>query len=314
MTTSNYSLRGLFSKLALLALLAVSAVASEPSAFGAGNIESSEPYGLTDTEKLIYKNRQLLNSSTLKTSSNSQQIEALQERIDGLQSVIESISRKSQNNSRTLVSIQESDTNESVTQVQFSSLSASVDANTQNIKKMKKILEEVAVRLDSIYTTYVSKSEYNALVNDVNRFKKDVSEAIGSTTSNTKPLKPQKRLSNTALMKLAKSNYSKLYFKKAIPQFEELIERNYKPATSHFMIAQMWHYRKSWDKALSHYKVSASLDPKAKYMPELMLHSAECMIGTNDNKNAKSFLEALIASYPDTKEAEKAYDMLDLLR
>ncbi len=303
----------------ILLFISAHLLANEPSAFGAGNLNSDKPYGLTETEKLIYDNRQKIKSIKSDNSLNSTQLQSLRERIDGLQSVVESISQKSQQNSRLVNQIHNSDENSTKVEAEnFAQLVSQVNANEQNIKSIKSLLEEIALKLDGVYTTYVSKTQYNTLVKSVNEFKSEVSTAIdtGSPSKSVAPVKRDvvEKISNADLLKLANSNYKKLYFRKAIPQFEELIERNYKPAYSHYMIAQMWHYRKDWKRALSHYKVSASLNSKATYMPTLMLHSAESMINTQDEKNGKKFLKALISQYPDSDETQKAVDILNAMQ
>ena len=80
------------------------------------------------------------------------------------------------------------------------------------------------------------------------------------------------------------------------------------------MIAEMWYYRNEFAKALSYFKESAKLYDKASYMPTLMLHSAVCMEKTGDVTNAKAFLNALIATYPNDKIAIEAQKRLDKLR
>jgi hypothetical protein len=50
-------------RLALLTLLSAAALgAAEPSAFGAGNLDSPAPYGLTPSEKHILKNKEMLDT------------------------------------------------------------------------------------------------------------------------------------------------------------------------------------------------------------------------------------------------------------
>jgi len=291
--------------------------AAEPSAFGAGNLESEQPYGLSGSEKSIFENKKNLQKIKSDAASNAAQLSTLRERLDGLQTIIEGLNDKAQQNRLTLgeLNTQQAQSDASRDE-KTAALEASVAANVQNIGALKGVIDEIAVKLDAVAASYVSKEEFNRLVEEVNAFKSAVAKEL-KTGSGTAPqaaaTESYEGMSSKKLAAEAKSNYDRLYFKFAIPQYEELIRRNYKPAYAHYMIGEMWHYRKEWAKALSYYKESAARYSKARYMPTLMLHSAECMEKTGDSANAASFLQALLAKYPDSKEAAAARQMLDRL-
>ncbi len=289
--------------------------AAEPSAFGAGNLESSKPYGLTGTEKSILENRKALQRIRNETHENNTQLQSLRERMDGLQTIIEGLNEKAQTNKMTLGElVQTQEMKAQSRDDKIAALEAAVSANETNIAALKSLLETLASQVDTINTDYVSKAEFNRLVEDVNRFKGTVAKTLSAVSSKPSASSDSySGMSSKALSDLAKKNYNRKYFKRAIAQYEELIRRNYKPAYAHFMIGEMWHYRKKWSKALSYYKASAKIYDKASYMPALMLHSAECMIHTGDTGNAKKFLKALKAKYPASKEAAAASRLLDTL-
>lgn len=75
---------------------------AEPSAFGAGDLDSSSPYGLTSTEKVILQNKEKLHTVVVKSKNQANEVDSLRERIDGLQSIIENLSRQAHNNKVTL--------------------------------------------------------------------------------------------------------------------------------------------------------------------------------------------------------------------
>merc|ERR1711879_473627 len=100
--------------------------------------------------------------------------------------------------------------------------------------------------------------------------------------------------------------FKKDWFSKAIPMFEELIDRDYKSASSNFYLGEMWYYRKKYEDAIRHYKTSAMLYDKASYMPTLLLHSAISFEKTKDFSNAANFYSSLIDIYPNSKEAKIA--------
>jgi TolA-binding protein len=296
----------------LTGALLLSAQASEPSVFGAGNLDSDQPYGLTNAEKKIVENRENLQNTKRKSQENSAQLTSLRERIDGLQTIIEGLAEKAQSNKMKMGDLEAEQNSSRVRDEKIAALEEALRAQETNLISLKTLLQTLATQVDAISADYVSKDEYNRLVNEVNAFKRDLSKTLKSVASDSSA-DPYASKSSKTLAKEAKSSYDKLYFKTAIPIYEELIRRNYKPAYAHFMVGEMWHYRKNWSKALSYFKESARLYDKASYMPKLMLHSAECMQHLGDTDNARRFLESLRAKYPGSAEAAEAETLLNTL-
>ena len=71
---------------------------AEPSAFAAGTLDNPNPYGLTKNEKIILENKKHLRKVEVYSNNQANEVESLRDRLDGLQSVVESISRKSHKN------------------------------------------------------------------------------------------------------------------------------------------------------------------------------------------------------------------------
>jgi TolA-binding protein len=159
---------------------------------------------------------------------------------------------------------------------------------------------------------FITRAEFESL-------KKSLGVKTQSSVSNTTDTKKEnanKELTSSdkaEIMKEAKEQYEKKYFKYAIPKFEQLISLNYKPAESNFYLGQMWYVRKKYDLAISHFKKSAILYDKAAYMPTLLLHSAISFEKTNDKDNARSFYSTLIDLYPGSEESKIAKKNLSKL-
>ena len=299
-------------------------LAAEPSAFGAGNMDSPNPYGLTSSEKNILKNKKLLKSMEKQAKSQNSQIDSLRERLDGLQTILEGLMQKSQSNKIELsrvLSTQESDqlTQDqelAQTQIRLRNMEESVKVNEENILKFKTLMNEFSGMLDTLNSDYVSKQEYNVLVSDVNEFKllvgKEFKNIGKKTVASSGGDDSFESLSSSKLAKRAKMNYDRKHFSKAIPEYEELIRRKHKPAFANYMIAEMWYYRQNYDKAIAYFKESASLYDKASYMPILLLHSGVAMKKVGDPDNARAFLQAVLLKYPDSSEAISAQKQLDL--
>ena len=285
---------------------------AEPSAFGAGNLNTPNPYGLTSSEKVILENKNTLNNVKIKSNNQANEVDSLRERLDGLQSIIESLSRKSHNNKITIKQLNERNSQNSESTDEYEKrLSEVTQANAQSIEKINLILPELSKIIDSINSTYITKSEFNSLVKDVNKFKSLMaSELKGKTKSSSKSTTLSKMSSGDIATK-AQDFFNKKYYTDAIKYYTYLIEKNYKPAYAHYMIGEMNYRRKNYSNAITYFKKSANLYAKASYMPNLMLHTAISMQNSNDKKNAQAFFKGVVSKYPDSQEAAKAKKYID---
>ncbi|MCF6310103.1 MAG: tetratricopeptide repeat protein [Sulfurimonas sp.] len=308
-------------------LLPYCLLGAEPSAFGAGDLNNPQPYGLTSTEETLLENRKNLHKVVVKTKNQANEVDSLRERMDGLQTIIESISLSARDNQLKLKSlkkknskqlqsnneyekrlIQSIQTNSNLIQVNDNQIVVS----TRETERLNLLLVELSKLVDTINSRYVTKDEFNMLINDVNKFKDLVAKEL---KEKAKPKKSKlDNISNSDIAKKAKDYYDKKLYTKALKNYNYLIKKNYKPARSHYMIGEINYYRKNYADALAYFKKSASLYSKASYMPVLMLHTAISMDKTGDKKKAKDFYNAVIAKYPQSDSARIAMDRLDLIK
>jgi len=295
------------------AIVPLKLLSSEPSAFGAGNLDNSQPYGLTQSEKVILQTKDKLNKVVVKSNNQANEVESLRERIDGLQTIIEGLTRKSQENKLGLQALEEKNDQGLKNSNEYEKrLSEISQANAAEIKELNQTLSKTKVLLETIDSSYVTKKEYNTLVGDFNKFKELVSTELNKNVA--KKSSQFDKISNAEVEKLAKENYDKKHYTKSIEQYTHLIDNNYRPARAHYMIGEMNYYRKNYAEAIAYFKKSASLYSKADYMPTLMLHTAISMEETSDKKNAKSFYNGVIAKYPDSKAASIAKTKLSKIK
>ena len=280
--------------------------ASEPSAFGAGDLNSPTPYGLTPTEAKILETKKDLHNVVVKTKNQDNKVDSLRERIDGLQTIIESLTTSTHNNKLKLKSLEEEGG------VQYKNLNEYDQRLTQSVEKINVVLAEISKLIDSINASYVTKDEFNALVSNVNDFKDALSKELKGSSKSKKS--SSESLSKADIETKAKELFSKKQYSKSIEYYKQLIKENYKPARSHYMAGEAEYYSKNYADAIAYFKKSASLYAKAEYMPTLLLHTAISMASTGDKKNAAVFFDAVISKYPDTKEAKMAKERLDSLK
>lgn len=304
-------------------LLSTIAISEEISVFGAGNLDSNKPYGLTTTEKYILKNKNELNTIDTKVKDVKTTIESVNQRIDGLESIYEGDSKKLndavlQLNDLTKKSEINSIEIEKIKTVTAQILQIQEENNTNNNKNfenLKLAIAKLEKLINAINSSYISEKEFKSNMEqfvtkeEFDKLKKLVIKEEPSQNlpkESSQLSKEDLTLSNAELLEKAKDLFTKDYFTPAIPIFEDLIAKNYKPAESNFYLGEIWYYRKRYNDAINYFKKSALLYDKASYMPKLLLHSAISFENIKDLENAASFYSTLINVYPNSTEAQTA--------
>lgn len=282
-------------------LLITIASASEPSAFGAGDLNNPNPYGLTHEEKLILENKKEIQTVIQKNNVQIAKVETVSERLDGMQGIIEGLSQRSNEQTLTLQKLQEKLITEGNSSVTVEELSKQVNANSENIAQFKTLLEELSHVVDGINSAYVSKEQFAALIKQL---KVSVPERI---------VTPEK-MSNSAIEKEANKLFSQKKYGDAQSYFEQMVVKKYKTAEAMYMIGETQFERKNYKDAVASYKESASRNEKALYMPTLLLHSGISMEKTGDNGMAKAFYQATISKFNGSGAAREASERLSKLK
>jgi len=291
--------------------------AEEVSAFGAGDLNSKNPYGLSSAEKNILKNKKTLGNIDSKVKDVKLSLESINERIDGLESIYEGDSQKLNESVLKLNDIfKKVEENSTLTEKHSADIEQILvmqEEIARNIANLKKAVSKLSKTVNTINKTYISDKEFKSNMNQfITRSEFEaLKKKLGQKTSNnstakTKAKKVTSDLSSKDMFDEAYRLFKKDWFSKAIPMFEELIDRDYKSASSNFYLGEMWYYRKKYEDAIRHYKTSAMLYDKASYMPTLLLHSAISFEKTKDFSNAANFYSSLIDIYPNSKEAKIA--------
>lgn len=308
-------------------MLSSLAFANEVSVFGAGDLNSNEPYGLNSTEKYILKNKNELGKIDTKFKGVKTTLETVSERIDGLESIYEGDSQKLNKTVITLNKIVkqieeiQNTTSKNKTDIenlknvtnQLLTMQEEISSeNRKNLDTLKEAIDKLSKQLIKINKEYVSFSEMKknmkqfVTVEEFNAFKETLGKKTSVKTKSTTKTKKLSYAQKEEMLNEAKELFKKDYFTKAIPIFEKLVELNFKPAEGNYYLGEMWYYRDKFEKAIDYFKKSAVLYDKASWMPRLLLHSAISFENIKDYKNATKFYSTLIDVYPSSKEAKIA--------
>jgi TolA-binding protein len=284
-------------------LFSIIASASEPSVFGAGDLNNPDPYGLTHEEKLILQNKKELQTVIQKNNAQNAKVESVTERLDGMQGIIEGLGQRLNEQSLQLQKLQDKATTDSNMSMNLEEMNKQVSANTENIAQFKTLLEELSLVVDGINSNYVTKEQFAALIKQLK-----VNVPISD-----KPSSPVK-MDNTAIEKEANKLFNQKKYIESQVYFEQMVQKKYKVAEALYMIGEVQFERKAYKEAIPYYKDSASRNEKALYMPTLLFHSGLSMEKSGDNATAKAFYQATISKYSGSGAAKEAQERLAKLK
>lgn len=285
-------------------------VYAEQSVFGAGDLNSPTPYGLTPTEEVIVKTKKTTTNNERKIKKVDSKITQIYDKVDGLGSLFEGESRKLNDVSldikqqSTQLEILKKNTDTQTEQIELLqedivSLKKQQELNSNNIELLKESFDKIVILVNKINKEYVTKDEFNKLLVML-----DKKQSSKTKTTNGKKFSSNK--SNKELMKEVRTLFKKDYFTKAIPILEHLISIKHRPAECNYYMGEINYYRKNYKDALHYFKTSMMLYDKAKYLPKLLLHSAISFEKIGDMENANNFYNTIVDVYPDSKEAAEA--------
>jgi len=219
------------------------------------------------------------------SSSNSsslyeirQQVSALREEVDGLKSIVESLSqrlRKTQ--TKDLSSYQNSN--------------PEIELLKQRVSALEKALNSRAI------TTPKSKSIKST-------------QTATSSTKKTTPTKTQTvSISSIPSYKLYKNGvilFNRKQYAEAKRKFEILLLRGYKKAAVNFYLGEIAYRTGRYRDAIKYYQASAELNENAAYMDKLLLHTGISLENDGNVAQAKKFYQAIVDAYPGTESARVA--------
>lgn len=264
---------------------------SEPSAF---ELQS----GSTKKEMQSLKGKAETQSD--KIFQLESQIKSLEISTEGIKSIYEGQSANINDLSNKINALD----SENLTKEKIANLQEQVANNTKNIQALTESLNAVSDsiaqiknllgEIQQVEITKQQEAKEQSAISSV-EFDKD-------TTQRNEIFKEARRLT-----------YSK-QFNEAIARYNWFIEINYKKAESHYMLGNIAYEKNKYNDAIYHYKESAMLDDKAKYMPRLLLNCANSLRVLDRGEDAKNFYNSLISRFPDSTEAKDAKKQLKKIK
>ena len=250
--------------------LASTLYAYEPSVYGAGDINSASPYGLTETEQAILDNKKTI--QRLFNKLNEQQ-----RKIDGLTSIIEGQNKE-------IVELKE--------QLEVVENTPPPTSSSDN-NETYSLLLQLSQTVDTINSSYVTRDEV----------KKILAGSRPSSSSHNSNLGSPLGSNSADTYRRGVQLFSKRSYNASKEKFEQTLAQNYKPASSNYYLGEIAYYTHNYNDAIAYYKQSAALYDKASYMSVLYLHTAIALDKTGQKAQAKGFYQYVVDNYPNTRSA-----------
>lgn len=287
--------------LVVISLLTSFVFASEPSVFGAGDLNNPNPYGLTHEEKLIQENKKEIQGIAHKNNLQSAKVESVTERLDGMQGIVEGLGQSVNEHKIALQKVSESMSDQNKSKL-IDELIKQSSTNSDNITQLKTLLEELSQTVDGINGSYVTKEEFSALVKQLKISLPGSSKIIPN------------KMDNSSIEKEAKKLFEQKKYSEAQSYFEMMVEKKYKSSEANFWLGELYFEQKKYKEAISYYKQSASENEKAPSMPTILLHTGISMEKNGDVANAKAFYKATVSKFSGTGAALEAEKKLSKLK
>ena len=264
---------------------------AEPSAF---ELQS----GSTKKEMQTLKGKTETQSDKIFELQNK--IKALETSVDGVKSIYEGQAKNINDLTNKMNALDTTNPNAE----SLAKLEAQVATNTQNIQTLTESLKSLSESIAQI----------KGLLGEIQQVESDkLKEAQEANAIKKVEFKKDKARRGDIFKEARRLTYSKK-FDEAIARYNWFIEIDYKKAESHYMLGNIAYEKNKYNDAIYHYKESAILDDKAKYMPRLLLNCANSLRVLGRNDDAKNFYNSLISRFPNSTEAKDAKTQLKNLK
>jgi len=254
-------------------IILLSASDYEPSAYGAGDIDSSSPYGLTQTERNVLNNRKEIQDLKNRVEEQQNRIEGLITIIDGLNKEVLSLKEELKNTQKMVEDVQ----------------------NSQEDNKTREMILELSKVVEEINNNYVTFEDLRTATN------RQMIEQQQTTQSQS--------LDIASIYEKGIEAFSNRNYNLAKEYFQKALEQNYKLAPTYFYLGEIAFFNQDYPQAIDYYKKSASIYDKANYMKYLYLHTAISLKNMGNIQKANEFFQFIIDTYPDTKVSEIAKNL-----
>ncbi|MGE4295764.1 MAG: tetratricopeptide repeat protein [Campylobacterales bacterium] len=303
------------------------ALAAEPSAFRAGNLSSSEPYGLTETEKEIHENRQAIERLEKRLFSLEQKTDTAASLLEGVIATTRANSEAIRNLTRTLQQIEavqkrqmegdqkakmELDALHLRQEALEKQVNEALNAQAENQKKLADSLAALQKAVGAGVSREGFDKTVKQLVAEIEANRRAIAQLGGKAAPEPK-VESFSNIPPETLLGQAKTMIEAKEYDGAHARLAHLLSTKYKAAETTFYLGTLYYFQGENDKAIAAFKQSAQLDDQARYMPVLLYYTAIVLERQKNNAEARRFYETLLRLYPEHDVATGAKRRLEKL-
>ena len=278
-------------KIVVAALFSVATfLNAEVSVFDAGNVNSDSPYGLTENEQFLLKNRQQADSIQMNLDDTKENVEGLRTVLEGTNAQISKLENR-------VADLEIRTTGKARGSSELDQMKKDIAWLKSQINEInKKLGTGTSVKKNSEVSSSAKTSNANSANSGANSKANSTNASANSSSFKDKEL--------SVILKEADELFAKKDYANAKERYEFLVSKGHKPAKSSFMVGESLYFQGKYGEAINSYKKSISYNENGDYTPKLLYHTAISFDKIGDKDSGTKFYNALRASYPDSKEAK----------
>ncbi len=320
----------------LLGILAtsLSLVAVEPSAYSAGDLSLKNPYGLTSAEKQILADREMIEKLEQRVKALESTQKGLSESLDGVKSLYEGNAQQT-NRLKSLLKLSDrvNELNSSV-ELLNNRLDESIKVQNTNAEKTAKAINALGKSIDELNVSSAPHNNVAVTTVPAQQHGRDVNTTLVPSaptqkaevnSSINKTPKPELNSVIPTVAMMQKSDKEVLYkqgmeaftnnaLARASTIFTYLGKQSYKADASWFYVGEVAFKEGDDRSAVESYQKSLDVNSNSAYAPKILLHTGEALERSGDSKASLKVYQALIESFPSSKEAKEAKKRLPVKR
>lgn len=225
-------------------------------------------------------------SSTQNVEALNSELQANKESIEGIRSVVDGLSASNQKLNIRLNDLE-------------STLSNDLNSQIAEVKKVQLIQDEKLEKLTQAVTALATALQSK----EAQKSKKNQEKPKKLSSQNDENFAS---MPASAVFEKAQKYFNDKKYENAKAAYEYLVQKNYRPAYSNFMLGEIAYAKKLYKDAIPYYRASVNLYDKGSYMPRLLYHTAISCDKIGDKQSANKFYSTLKVTYPDSNEAKNS--------
>ena len=258
--------------------------AAEPSVF---EMQSSV------TKKEVEELKKINSEQSDRIFTLENKIKQLETSLEGLKSIYEGYGVNIKDINDKINQIPQESKTEDLNQ-----LKEEITNNKNNIQALKENIDTHLKQIQEFITNEINQKD--------NKEDSNSTIALNDSKNITESSFDKDATKKSEIFKEARTLTYTKKFDEAIERYKWLIEIDYKRAESNYMLGNIAYEQNRYKDAVFYYKESATIDENAKYIPRLLLNTANSFRVLNDKNNANRFYNAVLDRFPNSIEAKEA--------